>query len=110
VFDHLAQARFGLSIGVNPGGIEIADASVDGSVDVLDRLFLRAAMCVHNPLPTKTQNRKRFSGFTKWSGFHDNLLLPTSNRSIPSVLKKISRSDSILRHSTLYGSSFNQGH
>jgi hypothetical protein len=36
-------------------------------------------MCVHNPLSAKTQNRKGFSGFTKGSGLHNNLLHPTSS-------------------------------
>jgi hypothetical protein len=58
IFDHLAQARLGLTVGVNPRGVVVTDAPVDGGVDDLDRLLFGAVMFIHDPLPTEAQDRE----------------------------------------------------
>ncbi len=69
-----------------------ADAAIKGCVDDLDRFVFGAAAPFYDALPAKAQNGKGLSGFAKGSGFHDNLLHPTSSVGcFLSVLKKISR-------------------
>jgi hypothetical protein len=53
-----------LALGVDPGGVEIADTPIDGCVEYLSGLVLIAALLIHDALSAETEDGKGFSGFS----------------------------------------------
>ena len=76
---HLTHALLRLSIGVHPGGVEVADPVIQGVVDHPDGVRLGALVGVHDPLRAETQDGEALPGPAERSRFHQ----PSPSQSVP---------------------------
>ena len=76
VLGHQAYAPLGLTVRVDPGGIEVADAAIERRVQDLDRLLFGAALFVDDALRTEAEDGQQLAGLAEMGASPRRLSLP----------------------------------